>query len=129
MGRDFFQLPVTQTCFYFYFSLKTYFYFPRVSLKSGWQCPATGECSCLYFWGTCACVCVASQFCHFYRIKYLSHVKETVIMNYGSFARSDTKLVSGPVSNVGVNLWQTGYWWMVSKVCWICQPRLWMRIC
>ena len=34
----------------------------------------------------------------------LDDVKETVIMNYGSFARSDTKLVSGPVSNVGVNL-------------------------
>ena len=58
----------------------------------------------LFLRDMCARVCVASQFCHFYRIKYLSHVKETVIMNYGSSARSDTKLVSGPVSNVGVNL-------------------------
>lgn len=49
------------------------------------------------------CVCV-QQTLPFYRIKYLSHLKEIVIMNYESFARSNTKLAPGPVSKVGVNL-------------------------
>lgn len=115
--------------FLFLFFWKLIFISPTVSLKRG-RCPAIGQCSLIYFWGTCVCVCVCGQpILPFLQNQIPVTCEGTVIMNYGSFARSDTKLVSGPVSNVGVNLWQTGYWWMVSKVCWICQPRLWMRIC
>lgn len=51
----------------------------------------------------CVYVCVVNKL-PFYKIKYLSHLKERVIMNYGWFARRDTKLAPGPVSKVGVNL-------------------------
>lgn len=82
----------------------------------------------LFFFRESMCVCV-QQTLPFYRIKYLSHLKEIVIMNYESFARSNTKLAPGPVSKVGVNLWQTGYWWMIYRVCSICQHSLRMRVC